>query len=162
MIFKNSSVLHACITHSSIRPITTQIYLQSHLQILRTNHKLSSTSKQECIQYKKWFQLSFSERELFAKRFISNYAVQYPGSNTLGSLEFLYNQNYHIYKTEGQHSSSQRSSLPNSSRQPLNVDDPCIFGVFYNDIHRINSLLDTTESTSRFQDRSFRDLLVKM
>ncbi|QLG73555.1 hypothetical protein HG535_0F00650 [Zygotorulaspora mrakii] len=92
--------------------------------------------------YKKWYELSLHEKQLFIRTFVDNYKRHYPGSKTNVSLRGL------------------------ATGMDAHSDSPSVFGVFYNDIWGTVSRppkaeLATSNKRNRFNHPSFCTLLIK-
>lgn len=85
--------------------------------------------------YKKWFELSKNEKDVFVTTFRDIYKNRYPASGTNSKLHTL---------------------LP-KTQDPF--DTPSLFGIFYDDIWKVVNR--TNRNNHRFSDQSFRGLLVR-
>ncbi|GAV55925.1 hypothetical protein ZYGR_0AZ00960 [Zygosaccharomyces rouxii] len=85
--------------------------------------------------YKKWFELSKIEKDVFVSTFRDIYKNRYPASGTNSKLHTL------LPRTHDPH------------------DTPSLFGIFYDDIWKVVNR--TNRDNHRFSDESFRGLLVR-
>ncbi|CAI4035721.1 hypothetical protein SMKI_13G3720 [Saccharomyces mikatae IFO 1815] len=99
--------------------------------------------KDTCFPFKKWHELSMSQKQEFIQRFVKNYKHQYPSSKTNVSLKGL------------------------CIGMDEHNDSPSVFGIFYNDIwkkfknEQPGSKNDDTKSGNRFSHPSFKHLLIQ-
>ncbi|CCF56680.1 hypothetical protein KAFR_0B03840 [Kazachstania africana CBS 2517] len=103
----------------------------------------SKTNINNTSKYKRWFELTKTEKQSFIRAFVDNYKKQYPKSRTNLSLRELSND---MTKFD---------------------DSPSVFGIFYNDIWK--EVTNTSKSDgsnkhaqgdSRFAHPTFKTLLI--
>lgn len=85
--------------------------------------------------YKKWFELSTIEKDVFVSTFRDIYRNRYPASGTNSKLHMLLPRTHDPY------------------------DTPSLFGIFYDDIWKVVNR--TNRDNHRFSDQSFKSLLVR-
>lgn len=110
-------------------------YMFKLLRPKTTRFAVDLSRLQDPSPYKRWYELSPPEKQLFVSAFSVIFRSRYPASGTSSKLHVL--------------------SPPSVDHH----DSPSVFGIFYEDIWKVENR--TGRNNHRFSDQSFRSLLVR-